>query len=440
MERWFDKMPDIKKTLIELVKKETKPAIGCTEPVAVAYAAAVAKEHFNSEIQHINVKVSLNIFKNGKSVTIPFTNECGLDLAAALGVVSGDPKDGYYIFKNVNEAALKSAKEMVLNKMINVESVCGFGDVYVDIEIEGASNVTHVILSDNHTHIQKIEVDNKIIYKDEKCEKNSQQIDILKKLTFKDMRKIAEDVDFDDIAFVLDGVKMNRNAAEQGLKLNKGLHYGAALLKLEQQGKISSDPSTKARILTAAAADFRMGGGNNAVTTSGGSGNQGIGIILPISVIADQINASPEKLARALFFGHIINLFVKSYSGKLSSLCGCAIGSGIGASAAITWLLGGNDEQIAGAVENMLANLTGILCDGAKESCALKLSTSASEAVISAYIACSNVIVPKNTGIISSNVEETIANIGILCKKGLANTDEVIVNDILDRQQAIGNN
>lgn len=426
-------MIDINKSLIELVKKETKPAIGCTEPVAVAYAAAVAKKHFDGEIQHINAKVSLNIFKNGKSVTIPFTNECGLDLAVALGIVAGDSEDGYYVFKNVNEASLNKAKEMIYNGKVSIESVCGFGDVYVDIEIKGNENAAHVILSDNHTHIQEIEVNNKVIFKDETCKKSSEQMDLLRNLTFKKLREIAENVNIDEIAFVLDGVKMNRNAAEQGLKLNKGLHYGSALLKLEQQGKISNDPSTKARILTAAAADFRMGGGNYAVTTSGGSGNQGIGIILPISVIADQINASTERLARALFFGHSINLFVKSYSGKLSSLCGCAIGSGIGASAAITWLLGGNDEQIAGAVENMLANLTGILCDGAKESCALKLSTSASEAVISAYIACSNVIVPKNTGIISSNVEETIANIGILCKKGLANTDEVIVRDILGR-------
>lgn len=427
------KLADIKKTLIELVKQETRPAIGCTEPVAVAYTAAVAKKYFNDEIEHINAKVSLNIFKNGKSVKIPFTDECGLDLAVAIGAIAGDPEDGYYVFKNVNENVLSIANDMLKNNMVNVEAVHGFGDVYVEVEIKGKMNTSHVILSDNHTHIQKIEVNNKVIFEDNKAEKCSEQMDMLKNLTFKELRKIAEEVNYDDIAFVIDGVKMNRHAAEQGLKLKKGLNFGSEFLKLEQEGKVSNDSFYKVRVLTAAAADFRMGGGDCAVTTSGGSGNQGIGIIIPISVIAEEVNASDEKLARALFFGHSINLFVKSYSGKLSSLCGCAIGSGIGSSAAITWLLGGSDEQIAGAVENMLANLTGILCDGAKGSCALKLSTSASEAVLSAYMACDNIIVPLNTGIISKNVEDTIENVGILCKKGLSNTDEVIVNDIMSK-------
>jgi L-cysteine desulfidase len=423
----------MKKTLIQLVKQETKPAIGCTEPVAVAYASAVAKKYLNDEIKHIDAKVSLNIFKNGKSVKIPFTDECGLDLAVAIGAIAGNPEDGYCVFKNVNNKALLDAKHMLNNNMVNVESICGHGDVYVDMEMKGKVNTSHIILANNHTHIQRIEVNNEVVFEDKKAEKSSQQMDILKNLTFKELREIAEEVNFEDIAFVLDGVKMNRHAAEQGLKLNKGLNFGSEFLKLEKEGKVSNDPFYKVRILTAAAADFRMGGGDCAVTTSGGSGNQGIGIIIPISVIADEINASDEKLSRALFFGHSINLFVKSYSGKLSSLCGCAIGSGIGSTAAITWLLGGNDRQIAGAVENMLANITGVLCDGAKGSCALKLSTSASEAVLSAYLACDNVIVPENTGIISKNVEGTIENIGILCKKALVNADEVIVNDIMNR-------
>ncbi|NLZ53365.1 MAG: serine dehydratase subunit alpha family protein, partial [Thermoanaerobacteraceae bacterium] len=388
-------MGDIKQMLIQLVKQEVKPAIGCTEPIAVAFAAATARKYLKSEIKSIKVKVSLNIFKNGKSVKVPGTEESGLDLAAALGVITGNPDDGFNVFKNVDSTAVELAHKMLHQNMISVEPIPGCGEVYVEMFLEGNDDRVRTILSGGHTHIQRVEVNGAIVFEDRLQDAATKCEDILKALTLKDLREIAEAVDFDDIRFVLEGVEMNKSAAEMGLKKQKGLAVGAGLLKLQKEGRLCCDPSLKARILTAAGADFRMGGGNCPIMTSGGSGNQGLGIILPIAVIAEQIKSTEERLARAIFFAHTINLFVKEYTGKLSALCGCAIAAGIGASAGIAWILGGDDVKIAGSIKNMLANLTGMICDGAKESCALKLSTSAGEAVLAAYLACNDVIVPE---------------------------------------------
>lgn len=421
----------MKHYLLQLMHQEIKPAIGCTEIVAIAFAAANAKKYFKGEIEQIYVKASLNIFKNAKSVKIPFTNECGLELTAAIGAVCGDADDGLYVFKNVNDSAVKKAKELLEKGIVKVVPIETTETVYVEVSMKSKTQNVNVVLKNDHTHIEQISVNNKNVIQNATSQNSIQNYEILRKVTLADLKEIAEEIPKEDISFLLDGVIMNKFAAEQGLSLKKGLKLGASLLKLVNEGKIANDSSLRARIMTAAGADFRMSGGKCPVMTSGGSGNQGIGIIIPITVIAESTGATNEKLSRALFLGHAINLLVKSYTGKLAAICGCSIASGIGATAAIAWLLGGNDRQISGAVQNMLSNLTGMICDGAKESCALKLSTSAGEAVISAYLACNNTIVPQETGIIGASAEKTIENIGVLCKKAFSNTDKVLVDNIL---------
>ncbi|MDY6555372.1 L-serine ammonia-lyase, iron-sulfur-dependent, subunit alpha, partial [Clostridioides difficile] len=246
----------------------------------------------------------------------------------------------------------------------------------------------------------------------------------------KELRQICEKISIDEIQFVKEGIEMNKSAAYAGLKSDLGLRIGSTLTRLNAEGRLNIDVFTKARILTAAACDMRMGGGVCPIMTSGGSGNQGIGVILPISVVADFENIGEEKLIRAVFFAHIINRYVKMYTGKLSSICGCAIAAGVGASAAITWMLGGDDEKIAGSCSNMLANLMGMICDGAKDTCSFKLSTSAEEAVLTAYLAMEGVMPEKNVGVIGNSIEDTIKNLGYLCEEGLDHADSAIINII----------
>lgn len=419
---------EISEKLLELIKNETKPAIGCTEPVAVAFAVAVGRKYIKSKVLNIDLKVSKNIFKNGKSVTIPNTKVCGLDIAGALGEICGDPEEGLFVFKDVNKEYLDKAEEMIRNKVVKLNAIENTDPVFVQAILKGENEEVTVFLKGGHTNIEKIIVNGNVEFeKQNESTYHNEDYNFMKKLTLEDLRQMAEEISIEKLDFIMDGINMNKEAANEGLKTEKGLTLGSSLLKLQKEGKIGKDSASLARILTAAASDLRMGGGMCPIMTSGGSGNQGLCVILPITVVAEDVNAPKEKLLRAVFFGHAVNNFIKKYTGKLSAICGCAIAAGIGATAGITWLLGGKEKEIEGAILNMLANLTGMVCDGAKGSCAIKLSTSASEAVISAYLALSDIIVPNNTGIIGDTVEETIGNLGMLCRDGFYKADDVML-------------
>ncbi|SHD78426.1 serine dehydratase subunit alpha family protein [Schnuerera ultunensis] len=416
--------------LLIIIKEETIPALGCTEPVAVAYAASVVNKYFEGEIDRLKIRTSKNIFKNGKSVIIPNTKEWGLDLAGVLGIIVGNPDDELMILKNIKDEHIRKAHEILEQGIVDVDYLENTPDVYVEIYVQGEERIVEVVLKDAHNHIDRVKVDGKVVYKGMLDQDKGLAPDFIKDLSFNDIIEITESMPIESIAFVEDGIRMNRKAAEMGIKIENGLNIGGGLIKLEREGRLKIDGPTRARILTAAAADMRMGGGNCPIMTSSGSGNQGLGVVLPIIVVAEENDISRERLIRAIFLAHIINKYVKLHTGKLSAMCGCAIGAGVGASGAISWMLGGSQEQISGASNNMLANLTGMICDGAKDTCALKLSASAEEAVIAAYLANENIIVKPNIGIIGNAVEETIKNLEILCKEGLSNADSIIVDII----------
>ncbi len=417
-----------KRRLINMVKEDTIPAIGCTEPVAVAYACSIAGKYLKGSVEEIKVYVSKNIYKNGKSVVIPNTNERGLDLAAALGTIGGKPEEILMVLKNIDEKCIQKAHELIREEKVIVKIKDVTPEVYVEVIVSNEENVVEVIIKDDHSNIECIKVNGKIIFQNQKREINNISVDLLKELTFKDIIKISESIDINELYFIRDGINMNKKAALEGINCSQGL--GTALIKIKNKWKIPENALIRARILTAAGADYRMSGGSCPIMTSAGSGNQGLGVILPIVVTAEEHNINEEKLLKAVFLGHVINKYVKVYTGKLSAMCGCAISAGVGASAGITWMLGGNYEQICGACQNIFSNLTGMICDGAKETCALKLSTSAQEAILASYLAMENIIVNPQMGIIGKNIEETIKNVGALCKGGFIQVDKNIIDII----------
>ena len=423
-------MEKTKNLFIDIVKEDSNPALGCTEPVAVAFASATAAQYITGNILNIKVVTSKSIYKNGKSVFIPKTNSRGLDLATALGVVAGDPKDEFMVLKNIDDSKIAHAKEMVEKGIVSVEFTDNSPSIYVYVMIATDKETVEVYLRHSHIHIDQVLVNGSVVYEDIFENGNGTAMDFIKDITLKELREVCEDIPLDEIDFVKDGIEMNLKAANEGLNTNLGLGIGSALNRLHTNGKLNIDVFTKARLLTASACDMRMGGGECPIMTSGGSGNQGIGVIVPIAVVAEYENIEEEKLIRAIFFAHLINRYVKMFTGKLSSICGCAMAAGVGASAAITWMLGGDDEKIAGSCNNMLANLTGMICDGAKDTCAFKLSTSAEEAVLSAYLAMEGVIAEKNVGIVGESIEDTIKNLGYLCEEGLDHADSAIINII----------
>lgn len=423
-------MGKTKNLFIDIVKEDSNPALGCTEPVAVAFASATAAQYITGNILNIKVVTSKSIYKNGKSVFIPKTNSRGLDLATALGVVAGDPKDEFMVLKNIDDSKIAHAKEMVEKGIVSVEFTDNSPSIYVYVMITTDKETVELYLRHSHIHIDQVLVNGSVVYEDIFENGNGTAMDFIKDITLKELREVCENIPLDEIDFVKDGIEMNLKAANEGLNTNLGLGIGSALNRLHTNGKLNIDVFTKARLLTASACDMRMGGGECPIMTSGGSGNQGIGVIVPIAVVAEYENIEEEKLIRAIFFAHLINRYVKMFTGKLSSICGCAMAAGVGASAAITWMLGGDDEKIAGSCNNMLANLTGMICDGAKDTCAFKLSTSAEEAVLSAYLAMEGVIAEKNVGIVGESIEDTIKNLGYLCEEGLDHADSAIINII----------
>ncbi len=428
----------IEKELINIVGEDSTKAIGCTEPVAVAYAANVAADYLNKdEICKIILKVSKNIYKNGKSVKIPNTGDHGLDLAASLGAFTGITDKAFLIFSNITDDEIKKAKDFVAEKQVRVYFELeneyfkeDIPDIYIEATLETANDEVTAIISHSHSHISKIIKNGKVIVENPFV-KGEKSVFSIKDMSFEDLANTVRVMDIKEIDFVLEGVDVNLDAADEGLK-GYGMGLGKKLNELKENKILPDNFITETRILTAAAADMRMGGGRLPIMTSGGSGNQGVGIILPIYMVAKQENLDEETLARGLFFAHIINRYVKEYAGKLCALCGCAIGSAIGASSAIAFILGGGQKEIAGACTNIFANLTGMVCDGAKESCSMKLSTSAEEAIIAAYLALNGVVSQANVGIVGQTIEDTISNIERLSHEGFKATDEVIL-DIIDK-------
>lgn len=423
-----------KESFLTLLKNEVKPALGCTEPAAVAWAVAKAAEYLNSKISKVAVCVSTNVFKNAKAVIIPNTQESGLHLAGALGVILRNPEKELQLFEDITVESLEKAHQFILENRIEVKLSSHEG-FYIEAMVEGEAGWAKVYVSGGHTNMIKAEINGEVIYENKSfpeselvpCDTNITAYRII------DLIDFIETVPVEEISFLENGITMNIFMAEKGLELKPGLGLGGGLQKLLECGIISNDLVNKVRIAVAAACDARMAGLNSPIMSCMGSGNHGIEAIVPLAVVAKEIKAPGERVIRALALSHLVTAYVKQHTGKLTPICGCSVAAGVGVTAGITWLIGGNFEQIAGAIKNVIGNLTGMICDGAKGGCALKLSTSAAEAVTSAYLAVKGVIISPSDGIISAAVEDTIRNLGEISISGMSNADQTILKIMMEK-------
>lgn len=422
-------MKEFTKRLLDLVYQDVKPAIGCTEPVALAYAGSVCRKYVTGDINKIVLTTSKNIYKNGKSVMVPHTNgKSGLKLAFCLGLLNGDDTKNLMVLSDIDEDKLNNTLNFLNEVNIIQEIEYNCHSVYIKSEVLTDNENIEVVISAGHTNIVLIKVDDKVLLEKNVCDTSSSiDEDLIKTLDFDILVEITKDVDITELEYIKEGIKLNMEVFNEAIDSNYALNIGKTLKSLQDKNIIGTDVVTTIRIATSAAADMRMGGGELPVMTSGGSGNQGLGVILPIYLVSQKENIDEEKTLRAIFLAHLINKYVKVYSGKLSGMCGCAIGAGVGVCAGMTYMLSGTNEQIKGACNNLLANLTGIICDGAKDNCSLKLSVCASEAVVSSYLALNGVIVRNKVGIISDGVENTIKNVGILCNQGFKYSDDILL-------------
>ncbi|WP_130805279.1 serine dehydratase subunit alpha family protein [Senegalia massiliensis] len=421
---------ELKNIIINILKNEVVPAMGCTEPVAVAFACAKSKQVLEDEsIRKVQVFVSPNIYKNGLGVGIPNTEEVGLSISAALGISIGNANKGLELLEDVDENILLKAHKILKDIPFKLDIKDTDKKIYIEVNIEGKYNNVNLIIEDRHNNIKYIEKNNEIILNKGSNDENKDntEISFLINKTIQDIVKTIEKIGTEDLLFLLDGMNMNKKMADKGLEKKFGIGVGYRTKKLIDKNILSNDLLNNSMMITAAGADARMSGVDLPVMSSNGSGNNGLTAILPIVAFNQKYHQTNDKLVKALAISHVINCYIKSYIGRLSALCGCAVAAGTGASAAITWLMGGSYEQIDGAIKNMIANISGMICDGAKSSCALKVSTSASVAVQSALLAINGDITFDRNGIIEASAEKTIKNLGILSSDGMHNMDNSIL-------------
>jgi L-cysteine desulfidase len=427
----------LRNIIVQTLKEEVVPAMGCTEPVAVALACAKAKELLSfNYIVSAEVFVSPNIYKNGLSVGIPNTKEVGLYIAAALGFVGGKSEKDLRVLEGMCETQVQLAKELLHSGKLILDIKDTEDKIYIEVNLSTDKGNCKVIISGKHNRFVYIEKLGEVLLDLRKEDKIScKGKDILYSLRIREIIKEIEEIPFEDIDFMLDGIVMNETIAKVGLKEKMGMGVGYGIKKSIEQGILSEDLMTTSMMLTAAASDARMSGINMSVMSSNGSGNNGLTAILPIVAYKNKFKVNDEKLSKAIAISHIMNSYIKHYIGRLSAMCACGVAAGTGSGVAIAWLMGASYDQIDGVIKNTIANTSGMICDGAKEGCSLKLSTSASVAVCSAILAINNSIVPARNGIVSETAEDTILNLGFLSCNGMTTTDIVILNTMEKMQK-----
>ncbi len=429
----------------EILHLEVSPALGCTEPVAIALATAAAASVIpDKRPEKIEVWVDPNIYKNGLAVIIPGTGGLsGLDTAAALGALYGDPELGLEVLEPLDEPSTKEACKYKANKPVNVNLLENRHGIYVRALLTYESNKVEAIIEGVHDNIISLTLDGETVKNSSLVKtKQAQKADMskleeyIKTLSLSDLVDMLYELDEDDFSFLKEGITYNMRLADHGLKHGSGLAVGATLEKLARMKILNRDMILEARIITSAASDARMGGIKLPAMSSGGSGNHGLTAILPIHAVSDYVDCSEKTVLEAIALSHLVTAYVKAQTGRLSAVCGCSVAAGAGATAGITYLMGGTPPQMAGAITNLTEDLAGIICDGAKCGCALKLATAAGTAVQAALFAIHGVNVHSTDGIIGSSPEQTMQNIGTLSTQGMIDTDRTILKIMLEKHFA----
>lgn len=415
-----------RKRIIDLIHQEVVPAIGCTEPIAVALCVAKATETLGTKPEKINVLLSANILKNAMGVGIPGTGMIGLPIAIALGALIGKSEYQLEVLKDSTPDVVEEGKRFIEEKRIHISLKENIEEkLYIEVCCEAGDDKATAVIAGGHTTFIYIERNGEVLFQKQhtaSCEKEEECLE----LTLRKVYDFALNTPLDEISFILETARLNKAAAERSFEGNYG-HGLGKMLRGTYEHKVMGD-SVFSHILsyTSGACDARMAGAMIPVMSNSGSGNQGISATLPVLVFAEENDKSEEELIRALMLSHLTVIYIKQSLGRLSALCGCVVAA-TGSSCGITWLMGGTYDQVAYAVQNMIANLTGMICDGAKPSCALKVTTGVSTAVLSAIMAMENRYVTSVEGIIDEDVDQSIRNLTKIGSKGMNETDKLVL-------------
>ncbi|WP_313339741.1 L-serine ammonia-lyase, iron-sulfur-dependent, subunit alpha [Sedimentibacter sp.] len=413
--------------LVDILKNQVVPALGCTEPGAVAYAVARAKEILDSEVKQLNIYSDKNIIKNGMSVGIPGTNEHGIIFAAALALVIGKSEYKLEVLKDVNNDSIDKALKIVDSGIISLqlENIQG---LFIKVEAFGENDKSCVTIRHSHTNIISETKNDEIILDNTVNVASSIEIKHeIKKYNIDYLIQFADEAPIEDIEFIKNGIDLNMRIADAGLSGQTGVGLGNYFYNS------AKDVFSMAKAYTAAASEARMSGYLLPVMSSAGSGNHGLVAIIPISFIGQEKNIDMKKIIRAVTLSHLVTIFVKVHLGSLSPICGCGVAAGVGCAAGLTYLLDGNINQIKGSINNMVAGISGMLCDGAKLGCSYKLSISVDAAVDASEMALKNIFIPDDNGILGDTPEKTIINLAHVSNIGMKNTDDEILKVMMSK-------
>lgn len=423
-------------TLLDILKENTFLTVGCTDPVAVGLAAAISYRAIGGEIKKLKITLDKNIYKDAIAVGIPGTMEKGMNLAVALCLLKGDPGNRLSILKDVDHEAIKEAKEFLLSHEISFALNEKASGIFIKSEIQTSNGTASALLVDNHDNLAEVIVNGTVIFSQQDemgAHKKNGNLAQIRNLSASDILDYVKGANPGDLAFLDSGIKINLSAALEGEKNRVGIGVGTCFREMIKKGLLPDGIINQIKQKVGAAADARMSGMKVPIFGCFGSGNHGIVLFITVGMMGEHLGAEKQTINESLAIALLVTGLVKSRTGILTPHCGCAVAAGTGAAAGITYLLGGKNKEIVFSIQLMLANLTGMLCDGAKYSCSLKMATAAGVVVESAYMAMLGAEVPGDNGIIGSSLEETMDNLEILTEQGMKNVDSSILDILLNK-------
>lgn len=414
--------------IIDLIRQEVIPAVGCTEPVAVSLCVAKATETLGCRPEKVNVWLSANVLKNAMGVGIPGTGMIGLPIAVALGALIGKSEYRLEVLKDCTPEAVDQGRQFIDERRVCIDLREGITEkLYIEVVCEAGGQTATAVIAGGHTNFVYISKGKEVILDNRGKTVGEEAEEKPLTLTLRKVYDFACHTPLDDIRFILETARLNKAAAEQSFRGDYGHALGKMLRGEKKQHILGNSVFSRILSYTSGACDARMAGAMIPVMSNSGSGNQGISATLPVVIYAEENHCSEEDLIRALTLSHLTVIYIKQSLGRLSALCGCVVAA-TGSSCGITLLMGGKYEQVAHAVKNMIANLTGMICDGAKPSCAMKVTTGVSTAVLSAMMAMENRYVTAVEGIVDEDVDRCIRNLTRIGSQAMNETDRVVLD------------
>lgn len=394
---------------VELLNKELKEGLGCTEIASIGLACAKASELIDEEVEKLDLVIDIGLFKNAHGVTIPNTDKYGIKLAASLGAILKNSQKELTLFQDIDRKIINKAENLIIKEKVNVD-VKYINKFYIDVKVYGKDEWAEVLVIDSYQNIVKIIKDDKVIFY--KQEKAKEEIIDITKVTINEIIEEIEKIPIEELDFIREAIEMNLSLAEKGInkKLDRGVAFG--LNSLMEKGVIKDDLINKVCLYTTAASDARMAGLGSSTMTLMGSGNKGIQAIVPVAMTGKFKNVEEEKIIRGVAISCLITIYIRQWVSIVSPLCGTSLAA-IGASAGITYILGGPIKNIEGSIKNMCGGVTGIICDEVKEGCSLKIRTNTENALMSAYLSMEDIVSITKDNIIEDRVEDIIKSLSL---------------------------